>query len=73
MSDISLNKNICAFENCNKKIKLTDYPCKCEKYYCKFHKHPEIHNCIYDYKENCFKQHKIENLICRSNKIEKIN
>ena len=73
MSDISLNKNTCAFKNCNKKIKLTDYPCKCEKYYCKFHRPPEIHNCIYDYKENCFKQNKIDNLICRSNKIEKIN
>ncbi len=73
MSDISLNKNTCAFLNCNKKIKITDYPCKCEKNYCKFHRDPLIHNCIYDYKENCFKQNKIDNLICRSNKIEKIN
>ena len=73
MSDISLNKNICAFLKCNRKLKITDYPCKCGVIYCKFHKHPEIHNCIYDYKENCFKQNKIDNLICRSNKIEKIN
>lgn len=73
MSDISLNKNICAFKECNKKIKLTDYSCKCEKYYCKFHRDPNIHNCIYDYKENILKQNKIESLLCKSTKIEKIN
>ena len=73
MSDISLNKNICAFENCNKKLKLTDYPCKCENIYCKFHRNTLIHNCIYDYKENILKQNKIESLLCKSNKVLKIN
>ena len=73
MSDISLNKNICAFENCNKKIKLTDYACKCGVIYCKFHRDPLIHNCSYDYKENNLKQNKIDNLLCKANKIEKIN
>ena len=73
MIDISLNKNICAFQECNKKIRLTDYACKCEKYYCKFHRDPLIHNCSYDYKENILKQKKIDNLLCISNKIEKIN
>ena len=73
MSDISLNKNICAFENCNKKLKLTDYPCKCGIIYCKFHRDPLIHNCSYDYKENSLKQNKIDNLLCKANKIEKIN
>ena len=73
MSDISLNKNICAFQECNKKLKLTDYACKCEKYYCKFHRDPLIHNCSYDYKENNLKQNKIDNLLCKANKIEKIN
>ena len=72
MSDISLNKNTCAFENCNKKIKLTDYACKCENYYCKFHKDPLNHKCSYDYKENNSKQKKIDNLICKSSKIQKV-
>jgi len=48
--------NICAFENCNKKLKITDYPCKCGIIYCKFHRDPLIHNCSYDYKENTLKQ-----------------
>ena len=73
MSDVSLNKNICAFQECNKKIKLTDYPCKCGIIYCKFHRDPLIHNCSYDYKENNLKENKIENLLCKANKIEKID
>ena len=62
----------CAFEGCKKKIKLTDYPCKCEVIYCKFHRDPLIHNCIYDYKENNNKQKKIEALKCVSEKLDKI-
>ena len=66
-------KNVCAFEGCTKKIKITDYPCKCEKMYCKFHKLPENHNCSYDYKENNNKQKLIDNLKCSSSKLQKIN
>lgn len=66
-------KNICTFQNCTKKIKITDYACKCEKYFCKFHKQPEIHKCEYDYKENNNKQKLIEDLKCTSIKIQKIN
>ena len=67
------NKNICAFCNCNKKLKLTDYPCKCGKIYCKLHRDPLTHNCSYDYKENSLKQNKIQDLLCKANKVEKIN
>tara|TARA_B100001094_G_scaffold325759_2_gene380646 strand:- start:126 stop:347 length:222 start_codon:yes stop_codon:yes gene_type:complete len=73
MSDVSLNKNICAFQECNRKLKITDYPCKCGIIYCKLHRDPLIHNCSYDYKENTLKQNKIEALLCKGNKIEKIN
>ena len=65
-------KNICTFKDCNKKIKITDFPCKCEKYFCKFHKQPEIHKCEYDYKENDKKQKLIESMMCNSSKIQKI-
>ena len=66
------NINCCAFENCNRKLKLTDYACKCEKIFCKIHRLPEDHNCVYDYKENNNKQKKIEAMKCISDKIEKI-
>ena len=41
----------CAFEGCKKKIKLTDYPCKCEKTFCALHKCHVIHQCTYDFKK----------------------
>ena len=66
------NINCCAFENCNRKLKLTDYACKCEKIFCKIHRLPEDHNCVYDYKENNNKQKKIEAMKCILDKIEKI-
>ena len=64
--------NTCAFQNCTKKIKLTYFACKCENFYCKFHKDPLIHDCSYDYKENNKKQKLIENLKCKSEKLQKI-
>ncbi len=66
------NINCCAFKNCNRKLKLTDFACKCEKIFCKIHRLPEDHNCIYDYKENNNKQKKIEALKCVSEKLDKI-
>ena len=43
--------NTCAFNGCVRKIKITDFSCKCEKYYCKFHKDPLNHNCSDDKKK----------------------
>ena len=71
-NNIEETKNKCNYEGCKKKIKLTDFPCKCEKYYCKNHKFPNIHNCNYDYKEIFKNKAKIEALKCCSIKIEKI-
>ena len=72
MNDVSLNIKICSFEDCNRKIKLSDYACKCTNFYCKFHISPNNHNCNYDYKKNINKQEIINNLLCKSNKIQKI-
>jgi hypothetical protein len=62
----------CKFENCNKKLKLTDYPCKCEMIFCRFHRDPKQHNCQYDYKETNLQDEKILKLKCVSNKIQKL-
>lgn len=62
----------CSLEGCNKKIKLSDYPCKCEKIFCRFHRQPNDHNCEYDYKELNLQKEKIDNLKCISNKIQKL-
>lgn len=65
------DNNYCAFEYCNRKLKLVNYACKCKKIYCKIHRLPETHNCFYDYKENN-KQNKIQVMKCVSDKIDKI-
>ena len=45
----------CGFKNnekkCNKKLKLTDHPCRCGYIYCSKHRLPEQHNCSINYKE----------------------
>ena len=69
---LEIGKNRCAFPDCNRKLKLTDYSCKCGKIYCKFHISPEKHNCDFDFKESSKKMSKIEALECKSNKIQKI-
>ena len=45
-------RNICNFDGCNKKLKITDIECKCKKIFCKIHKYPEDHYCLYDYKSD---------------------
>ena len=30
---------------CKKKLKITDFPCKCDGRYCVEHRLPESHNC----------------------------
>jgi hypothetical protein len=62
----------CDHDDCSKKLKLTDFSCKCGKTYCKNHRPPEEHKCEYDYKEKNNKQKKIEELECKSCKIQKI-
>ena len=36
---------------CQRKLKITDFACKCDKIFCKFHKFPEQHDCTFDYKK----------------------
>ena len=64
--------NKCNHSGCLRKLKLTDYSCKCGYIYCKFHRLPEQHNCIYDYTDVNNKKKKIDELKCISSKIQKI-
>jgi hypothetical protein len=40
----------CEHTNCKTKLMLSDFACKCSKFYCISHKHAEIHSCSYDFK-----------------------
>jgi hypothetical protein len=43
-------KICCAFDGCKKRMGLTDFVCRCEKFYCALHRSDVVHNCPYDYK-----------------------
>lgn len=67
------DKSLCQYGDCKKRIKITDYPCKCGNMYCKTHKLSENHDCKYDYREIGLKDKKIEEMKCVSNKMQKIS
>ncbi len=52
MTEDSKNKipKRCNKEGCRCKLKLTDFPCRCGKYFCSEHKLSEYHGCTFDYK-----------------------
>lgn len=59
-------------KNCNKKLKLMPFTCKCENNYCSKCRYPEIHNCEYDFKnyqKNILKKQLVK-VVCK--KIDKI-
>ena len=66
-------KEICNYDGCQRKLKLTDQQCKCGKKFCRFHKFPEHHKCHYNYKSHKIKENDIKLLECRPTKIHKIN
>jgi hypothetical protein len=41
----------CEKADCKVKIMLSDFACKCTKYYCSQHRHAELHSCAFNFKE----------------------
>ena len=39
----------CEFEDCNKKLPITAFPCHCGKVFCALHTPAEMHGCGFDY------------------------
>jgi len=50
-----LKKENCIHEGCGKKLKLTDFPCRCGKHFCSSHRFSEQHKCVFDYQKECSK------------------
>ena len=72
ISNNKINNKICNFENCNKKIRITDLECKCKLFFCKLHRLPEDHKCLYNFNSEELKRKVIESLECKGTKILKI-
>ena len=62
----------CSHKECNTKINLLYFTCKCENSFCLKHKDPESHNCEYDFKEIKNLDVLIEEAKCVSVKIKSI-
>jgi hypothetical protein len=46
----------CQYGECKFKLKISDFSCKCNKYFCSKHRHFSDHSCEYDYRTNGNKQ-----------------
>ena len=65
--------NKCFYDDCCKRLKLTDLKCRCENIYCLTHRLPESHKCNYNYKQNSTeKKQIIEYMKCVNDKCIKI-
>ena len=62
----------CRHENCNKKLKLLYFECKCGLAFCLKHKMPELHNCTFDYRAIDDLPEQIEKTKCVAEKIKSI-
>lgn len=45
------SKNRCCKENCQKKLGLTGFQCRCGGLFCSLHRYANEHQCTFDYKE----------------------
>lgn len=77
--DIDIDKNKeknkikrCQLEGCRKKLKLTDFECRCGNIYCQLHRQINDHQCNFDYKT--FDRNNLEKTIkgCKGVKLEGI-
>jgi hypothetical protein len=62
----------CQATGCKQKIKLTDSACKCKSFFCGVHRHAEIHNCTFDYRQNAAIQLEKQLVKTQSVKFERI-
>lgn len=54
-------------QECNKKLGIIEYKCKCGKLFCISHLQAELHQCTYDYKSEGKAQLKQQNEVITSN------
>jgi predicted nucleic acid binding AN1-type Zn finger protein len=45
-------KKRCSLQGCKKKLKITCFKCRCGLKFCDNHRLPEMHMCVFDFKEN---------------------
>jgi predicted nucleic acid binding AN1-type Zn finger protein len=41
----------CSLDKCKKKLKITDFKCRCDERFCSLHRLPETHSCSFNFKD----------------------
>ena len=62
----------CQMEECKAKLLLTDSACKCQRFFCKNHRHAEIHKCTFDFKKVGSSELQDRLIAVKGSKLEKI-
>ncbi len=63
----------CALQECRKRLNITNgFGCRCQHVFCAKHRHPEVHACTFDYKEEGRKMLEKANPIVTFPKLPKI-
>lgn len=71
-TSIRTENNKCAFAICKKKLKLTDFSCRCKQRFCAEHRFFDNHNCSYDYKNTDNLANIVQNMKCIKQKVDVI-
>ena len=67
-------KIICDHKDCQKRISIVEIimaTCKCKKHFCKIHRLPEQHSCVYNYKDVDINA-EINKMKCVSDRIDQV-
>jgi predicted nucleic acid binding AN1-type Zn finger protein len=59
-------------EECKIKLLLTDSACKCQRFFCKNHRHAETHKCTFDFKKKGGSELQNKLIVVKGSKVEKI-
>jgi hypothetical protein len=62
----------CQMPECRQKIKLTDFACKCKSFFCSAHRHSELHNCSFDYRQTTTVSLEKQLIKTQADKLERI-
>ena len=71
-ADEPAKRRRCDHDQCNKKLGLHAFPCRCEKFFCAKHMSSFEHNCTFDYKAMAAKEIEEKNPKVEGEKIKKI-
>ena len=63
--------DVCEYKECDKKLGLTAYSCRCGGYFCPLHMPSKEHDCHFDYREQAKKDIRNNNPKVEAEKIVK--